>query len=47
MIGIDSLIVYNFGYPLFWSLLDLTTQVKSFDDLKKLAFFIKLLNYLN
>ena len=42
MISIDTHSVYHFGYPLFWSLPDLTTKVNSFDDLNKNRhFFIK------
>ena len=40
MIGIDSHIVYNFGYPLFRSLPDLTTEINSFNDLNKIRHFL-------
>ena len=41
MIGIDLHSVDYFGYPLFGALLDLTTEVKSFDHLNKnMHFFV-------
>ena len=35
MISTDPDSVYHFGYPLFCSLLDITTKVNCFDDLNK------------
>ena len=31
---------YHFGYALFWSLLDLITEVNSFDDFNKSGHFL-------
>ena len=39
MIGVDPHSVFYFGYPLFRALPDLTTEVNSFDNLKKIGIF--------
>ena len=40
MIGIETQSVYQFGYPVFSALPDLTIKVNSFDDLKKNMHFL-------
>ena len=41
LITIDPHSDYNFGYPLFLFLPDLTTEVNYLNDLTKIGFFVK------